>query len=342
MCSSKCILGGFVQRRYTASPMKSTPLSNTHAVEYAQRMNKVLDYIDQHLDTPLDLPTLAEVAHFSAFHFHRVFLAWVGETLGDYMWRRRLEIAAVHLAARSQATILEIALTVGFGSSEAFARAFKRRFGCTPSAWRAGTPQRWADELASTRLRHANRNLNQRHSKPDQAVAPGTSEDTGLNNLEFKMDMKVKKLPAVRVAYMRYTGPYGAGVNRFWMETFAPWCRANGLDGMGCYGIGLDDPGVTAAAKCRYDACVEVPANFVAKSPAGIADLPGGLYAVGNFVGTVPDISLAWTELLRNWLPSSGMQADARPCFEYYPPNAKYDPRTGVLECQICLPVRPL
>jgi len=63
---------------------------------------------------------------------------------------------------------------------------------------------------------------------------------------------------------------------------------------------------------------------------------------VGNFVGTVPDISVAWTELLRNWLPSSGMQADARPCFEYYPPNAKYDPRTGVLECQICLPVRPL
>jgi len=101
MRSSKCILGGFVQRRYTASPMKSTPLSNTHAIEYAQRMNKVLDYIDQHLDTPLDLLTLAEVAHFSTFHFHRVFLAWVGETLGDYMWRRRLEIAAVHLAAHS-------------------------------------------------------------------------------------------------------------------------------------------------------------------------------------------------------------------------------------------------
>ena len=176
---SKFILGGFVQRRYTASPMKSTPLSNAHAVEYAQRMNKVLDYIDQHLDTPLDLLTLAEVAHFSAFHFHRVFLAWVGETLGDYMWRRRLEIAAVHLAANSQATILEIALTVGFGSSEAFARAFKRRFGCTPSAWRADTPQRWADELASIRLRHAHSNLNQRHSKPDQAAAPGTSEDTG-------------------------------------------------------------------------------------------------------------------------------------------------------------------
>lgn len=331
-----------MRRRGPINPMTNILLPNTHAIEYAQRMNKVLDHIDQHLDAPLDLPTLAEVAHFSAYHFHRVFLAWVGETLGDYLWRRRLEVAAVHLAGNAQTSILEIALTVGFGSSEAFARAFKRRFGCTPSAWRTGTPQRWADELARTRLHHAHRNLDQLHRNPDQAGAVGLLEDAGLNNLEFKMDMQVKKLPAVRVAYMRYTGPYGMGVHRFWMETFTPWCRANGLEGAGCYGIGLDDPGVTAPAKCRYDACVEVPADFVAKSPAGIADLPGGLYAVGDFVGTVPEVNLAWTELLRNWLPSSGMQADARPCFEYYPPNAKYDPSTGMMECQIALPVRSL
>lgn len=73
--------------------------------------------------------------------------------------------------------------------------------------------------------------MNQRQSKPDQAGEPGTSEDTGFNNLESKMDMKTVNLPVVRVTYMRYTGPYGAGVNRFWMETFIPWCRANGLDG---------------------------------------------------------------------------------------------------------------
>lgn len=322
--------------------MKPVPLSESHAVAYGQRMNKVLDYIDQHIDTALDLATLADVAHFSAFHFHRVFAAWVGETLGDYMWRRRLEVAAVQLANNQKASVLEIALRVGFGSGEAFARAFKLRFGLSPSAWRNETPQRWAQDLVATRLRHSDSKIDQGLRNLDQAQTLGLQDHQGFNNLEYQMDMQLTTLPETRVAYLRYTGPYGAGVNAFWKEVVFPWRRAHGLEQAGCYGIGLDDPGVTAPAHCRYDACIEVPAGFVAKSPANLKTLPGGRYAVGEFVGTVPHIGLAWTELLRNWLPASGMQCDARPCFEYYPPNAPYDPQTGIFSCQICLPVRPL
>ena len=57
-------------------------------------MHGVLEHIDRHLDESLELATLAEVAHFSSFHFHRLFSAWMGETLGDYLRRRRLEVAA--------------------------------------------------------------------------------------------------------------------------------------------------------------------------------------------------------------------------------------------------------
>ncbi|WP_257572152.1 AraC family transcriptional regulator [Janthinobacterium sp. UMAB-60] len=71
------------------------PVSGLFRAEYARRMNAVLDHIDRHLDTPLDLAQLADVAHFSRFHFHRVFAAWMGETLGDYARRRRLETAAL-------------------------------------------------------------------------------------------------------------------------------------------------------------------------------------------------------------------------------------------------------
>ncbi|HPV24629.1 MAG TPA: AraC family transcriptional regulator, partial [Casimicrobium sp.] len=59
--------------------------------DYAQRMNRVLDYVDAHLDEPLELETLAAVAHFSAFHFHRMFASWMRETLGEYVRRRRME-----------------------------------------------------------------------------------------------------------------------------------------------------------------------------------------------------------------------------------------------------------
>ena len=65
--------------------------------EYEWRMHKVLAHIDAHLDQPLELAELADVAHFSPFHFHRLFAAWMDETLGDYVRRRRVEVAALRL-----------------------------------------------------------------------------------------------------------------------------------------------------------------------------------------------------------------------------------------------------
>jgi AraC family transcriptional regulator len=88
-------------------------------------MHRVVEYIDRQLDQPLDLDTLAEVAHFSSFHFHRLFSAWMGETLGDYLRRRRVEVAAMRLAAQPRSTVLNIAAFVGdFGSMKRFTRAF--------------------------------------------------------------------------------------------------------------------------------------------------------------------------------------------------------------------------
>ena len=78
-------------------------------------MHGVLEHIDRHLDESLELATLADVAHFSSFHFHRLFSAWMGETLGDYLRRRRLEVAALRLVAQPRVPVLNVALSVGFG-----------------------------------------------------------------------------------------------------------------------------------------------------------------------------------------------------------------------------------
>src|SRR5438093_2072671 len=110
--------------------------STDSCFEYVARMHRVVEHIDRHLDEPLDLETLAGVANFSSFHFHRLFSAWMGETLGEYLRRRRLEIGAQRLATQPRLPVLQVALSVGFGSTEAFARAFKARFGSTPTQWR--------------------------------------------------------------------------------------------------------------------------------------------------------------------------------------------------------------
>ena len=109
--------------------MQVSSAAQRSRTEYTQRMNRVMDYIDSHLAGDIDLAALADVAHFSPFHFHRLFAAWMGATLGDYVRRRRLEVAALQLAGNTRISVLEVALGVGFGSGEAFARAFKLRFG---------------------------------------------------------------------------------------------------------------------------------------------------------------------------------------------------------------------
>jgi AraC family transcriptional regulator len=302
-------------------------------VEYELRMHRVLRHIDAHLDAALDLATLAAVAHFSAFHFHRLFAAWMGETLGEYLRRRRVEMAAMRLAAQPRLPILNAALSAGFGSGEAFSRAFKAHFGCSPSAWRAR-------QVAGA----ANRNFDQVHGNPDQDVAAAGGHHGTSFNARSEVAMKVTLIDreAARVVYLRYTGPYGDPIARFWGETVYPWMVTHGLLGQPRYGVSHDDPDITDRSQCRYDAGVELPADYQCPRNMLTTTIPGGRYAAMPFNGDAREIEDVWRRLLRDWLPSSGLQLDARPCFEYYARDASYDQATGAFSCDLCIPVAPL
>jgi AraC family transcriptional regulator len=314
--------------------LSSVPPSHRH--EYQQRLHRVLAHIDAHLDQPLDLDSLAAVAHFSPFHFHRLFAALTGETLGDYLRRRRLEAAAQRLIAQPRLALLPLALSVGFGSAEAFTRAFKLRFGCTPSVWRAGEGRRRVDQVLGK--------IDQASSNPDQMLAALLAQHDGSSGPMTEQAMQVKLIDRkpVEIAYLRYTGPYGEGVANFWQQQVYPWLLRHQLLAAPRYGLSHDDPSITAPEKCRYDCAVEVPADFVPTEPALLATIPGGRYAAANFKGTAHVIADTWAAVLRDWLPDTGLQLDARPCFEYYPPGSSYDPATGVFDCEIVVPVAPL
>ena len=291
-------------------------------------MHRVVEHIDRHLDEPLELDTLAGVANFSPFHFHRLFSAWMGETLGDYVRRRRLELGAQRLISQPAVPVLQVALSVGFGSTEAFARAFKSRFGRTPSSWRTAK----------------DRNRGQVNRKPGQAAqtAGRNHEVSTSHSLEAPMNVKLIDRKPTAVAYLRHVGPYGPDLSRFWQETVYPWMETNRLVGRPRYGISLDDPGVTAPEKCRYDAAVEVEPGFAGAGQHVTTSIPGGKYAAARFRGTAAEMGEAWMALLRDWLPGSGLQLDARPLFEYYPTEVTMDHETGVLECDMCIAVTKL
>lgn len=101
-----------------------------------KQVQPVLSFAAQHLDEDLSLETLAAQAGLSTFHLHRVFSAAAGETPKQFTTRLRLGRAAAMLLAGKD-SVLDVALSCGFQSHEAFIRAFRRRFGMTPSAYRA-------------------------------------------------------------------------------------------------------------------------------------------------------------------------------------------------------------
>jgi AraC family transcriptional regulator len=100
-----------------------------------RRVQPLLAFAAAHLDEDLSLTSLAAQAGLSAFHLHRVFYAVAGETPKQYTLRLRLGRAAAMLLAGDD-SVLNVALTCGFQSHEAFSRAFRRRFRLTPRAYR--------------------------------------------------------------------------------------------------------------------------------------------------------------------------------------------------------------
>jgi len=316
----------------------------THRQAYIARINRVVDHIDTHLAEPLDLTTLAQIAHFSPWHFHRLFQAMTGETLAERVRRRRLEVAASRLLGTPPQPALTVALDVGFGSAEVFTRAFKAHFGVTPSAWRRGAWRGWADAHRAQLSK-----IHQAQRKIYQAVMQALGHDpllwpAGPTPGGTTMDIQIKTLPETRVAYLRHVGPYGSpGISQLWPR-FVAWCAQQGFlqPRRMMYGVSQDSADLTPADKCRYDACVEVDASFRPEGETGVQTIAGGRYACARFVGTGMDIHAAWMNVFSAWLPDSGWQVDDKPCIELYDEGAEVDPKSGRFTCLLCAPVKAM
>ena len=105
--------------------------------EYKSRINRALDYIEANLEKQFTLDELASVANFSKFHFHRIFLALIGETPFQFILRLRLEKAASLLILNPVKSITEIAFEVGFMDVSVFSRNFKNNFHISASLYKS-------------------------------------------------------------------------------------------------------------------------------------------------------------------------------------------------------------
>lgn len=105
-------------------------------MEWVEKLNQSMDYIEENLTKELDYEQLGRVACCSSYHFQRMFTYMAGMTLSEYVRRRKMSLAAEDLLSGEE-KIIDLALKYGYASPTAFTRAFESIHGASPTAVRS-------------------------------------------------------------------------------------------------------------------------------------------------------------------------------------------------------------
>ncbi|MEM9491713.1 MAG: AraC family transcriptional regulator [Myxococcota bacterium] len=259
---------------------------------YAQRVHRVMDHVRNHLAGDLSLDALARVAHFSPYHFHRIFKAATGETLVAFTQRARLERAAYLMMSSPERPLGSIALEVGFSAQSDFSRVFRRHFGVAPSSW---------DRTSR---------LDARHVVPEFEAAVRAARGAGP-----APEARLVDHPACRLAYVRMRTPFLGEALREGYERLTDWLERRGVDWRACPLIGMswDHYETTPLDKVRFDFGFGVPDAIAAEGEFGIVELPAVRSVDVHCRGPLVHIAVAWQYLYEEWLPGSRYEPDDLP-----------------------------
>ena len=259
---------------------------------YRQRLYRALLFIEANLDRQLSLAEVASQANLSPYHFHRIFHALVGESLGIYLRRIRLERAALHLQF-VPASVTEVGYAAGYGSPSAFTKAFHRHFGVSPSDFRR--QKRSSDSSAPMRSTH---HLSKEHSM-SEPYAP----------LHFRT------VPPQPVLFVRENGTYPEAAPKAWAKLMRFARTMNLVDEETLrFAIAYDDPDITEASQLRYDACIAVSPEVAAEGDVGRQTLAGGRYAIFLHQGPYRLLETTCSRVFGEWLPTSDHRLRDAPC----------------------------
>lgn len=292
-------------------------------MDWTQRLNAALDFLEETWDREPDLERAASLANCSLFHFLRMFEVVSGLSPGEYSRRRRLSRAAVDLAA-GNGKVIEVALRYGYETPEAFAKAFKRLFGLTPTEAKAKgvALKSWPP------LRLA-------------VVLKG----------EHAMDYRIVDRPAFDVVGWAHRTTSVNGQNMVTIPQFWDHCHATGkvaslLPLCGPLGLlGLCAEMDAQGEAFTYFIAVEKGSPGVPPAGTRSVALPAAAYVVFPSVGPMPGaIQEVWRAAYSQWFPSSGYEHAGSPDFEVYPAfpegDERGDPTSPLCYSEVWIPIR--
>lgn len=279
--------------------------------DYQIRINRAVDYINNHLGEELDIDKLASVSNFSAFHFHRIISAYLNEPLWSYIIRRRIEMAA-RLLLQTNETVNEIGYSIGYETPASFSNAFKKRFGVSPAEYR------------------------------NEKAPVVTKNYINEPPVEITLNKpKVKIIDPMNIFFIQSIGEYGnQEMQDSWEKLFA-FIRKNKLFslGMNFFGICYDNPSVTEPTKCRYEACAKTKKEAKPEGEIGLKTIEGGKYAVFMHKGPYDKLGLVYHEIYKNWIPQNKIEMRNVPSFEKYLNNPNHT-KPENLKTEIYIPIQ--
>ncbi|CAH0533995.1 DNA gyrase inhibitor [Vibrio stylophorae] len=294
--------------------------------DYHQRLRPVIRYLEQHFCDLRSLDEIAAMANLSPFHFHRIFKAVTGEPLNEYLRRLRLEAAAHQLFYQKQ-SVTEVALNVGFSSSQSLAKAFRLRFGISPSQMRhCDQMETFTEMMRRSKIGHQLRKAGHAgHSTKDYADWRQSS---------FRSTkMKIETFPAGYLAFIRITGPYGQGYEPVCNQLYGYAQRHNLMQAPWLF-IYHDNPEVTPSERCRTDVCILLSEKPATEAGIEVCDFMGGRYATHRQqVEAHAQYAEGWQQLIGEIVAQKLSCDESRPCFELY---HSMDPQTGVADVSFC------
>ncbi|MFC4587035.1 AraC family transcriptional regulator [Sphaerisporangium corydalis] len=259
-----------------------------------ERLNQAMEHIERNLDQPIEVSELARIAVMSEYHLRRLFSALAGIPLSEYIRRRRLTVAGAQVLA-GQDTLLDIGVRYGYGSGEAFARAFRAVHGVGPGeARRTGAALRSQSRMSFRLTIEGNGSMRYRVVEKEEFRVVGRKARVplvheGMNPAIVEFVRSIDKETTRRLAELSDQEPQGI-VN---VSDDLAGSRAEGTELDYYYGVATGAP---------------VPPDMEA------IPCPAGTWAVFESSGAFPQtLQYMWRDVFTQWFPSNPYQSRPGP-----------------------------
>lgn len=283
-------------------------------VELLKRLSDSIDYLEDHMESKLDIDKVAKIALLSKFHFQRMFHMVTGVTVAEYARKRRLTLAAQELTT-SNVKVIDIALKYGYQTPEAFTKAFYKVHGINPSKVRD----------LGINLKAYPRLTFQIQIKGEKVMNYRIIEKEA-----FKVIGKSKRITTVD------------GKNYEIIPKFLEECNQNGVSeelckyvgALGLLGICMEfspeqeEFTYVIASEKTQD---EIPSGFIEK------EIPASTWAIFESIGPMPGaIQEVWKRIFSEWFPATGYEHADAPELEVYLPG---NPDDSNYKCEVWIPI---